>query len=82
VRGVRRGGLGRWLARDPLISFPATKQEILASLRRTGAPDNLIMMVRAMPEKRYERREDLTAAAASVLKATPSGTRQRRSAGT
>ena len=54
VRGPRRDRAERWLKRDPLIAFPATKDEVLSSLRRQGAPETLLAVVRAQDLTVYE----------------------------
>lgn len=54
-----------WLALDPELDFPATKDDILASLERRAAPDDVLASARAMAVETYESRA-LAVAAADV----------------
>lgn len=70
---ARRRRLERWLKRDPLISFPATKQQVMLSLRRTGAPERLIRLVRDADIEVYEDANRIVA----TSDRPPVGTRSR-----
>jgi hypothetical protein len=71
-----RNDVDAWLAGEPTVDFPMTKDELVATAERVGAPEPVLRAVRAVPLGTYQRRDEVVDAADTGPEAPPDSATQ------